>query len=415
MGNRKVVTIEQIADDMGRAAKVVGVPPDQLTRADYRLAAPRYQDSDFHTFGGFAAIKSSFYPKQADFATILRLKDIKSNQRKLDIQQGSDEIFKEQLLEDLAKIPPIKIKTYSSKKGKTKIERYLNLVISDVHIGSDLKKEETGHDYGLVEEARAIGMATRTTIEYKLPYRNETALNVFLNGDMIQNNLHGISTADVTLQQVWRAQWLITNMICQFAQHFKEVNVYCTTGNHDRNPDTHKKLAISMKWASYATTIYYASKLATRLLPNVRWNIPKTPWTDASVLGWKMRATHGDTFMKISNPGSSFEMKPLEAKINRINASLKDSSEIKVFILGHHHIPMVTCIGNGSFLVLNGSTQQPDTFANSINILETENIQVLFETTREYAVGDFRFININESFEDKSLDKIIPPWPGLQN
>jgi predicted phosphodiesterase len=128
-----------------------------------------------------------------------------------------------------------------------------------------------------------------------------------------------------------------------------------------------------------------------------------------------MRATHSDTFLNIGNPGMTLKMKVIEEKINKINASLKDMHEVKVFLLGHTHVPVVTQMSNGSFVLINGSTQPPTPFTISMDILETSNVQLMFETTSEFAVGDLRFIQLNKSGADSSLDQLIPPWPGLNS
>jgi len=100
-------------------------------------------------------------------------------------------------------------------------------------------------------------------------------------------------------------------------------------------------------------------------------------------------------------------------QINKINASLDDADEIEAFLLGHTHMPVVTQLANGSFVLVNGSSQPPDAFVNSMDVLETSNVQLMFETTTEHVVGDFRFIQLNQSAKDASLDSIIKPWPGL--
>ena len=94
---------------------------------------------------------------------------------------------------------------------------------------------------------------------------------------------------------------------------------------------------------------------------------------------------------------------------------MKDKDEYKIFIVGHVHHALATPLTNGTHLITNGALVPPNSFAQSLNIMESQQIQVLFETTPEHPVGDLRFINVtaNDPYKDKSLDKIIEPFKGL--
>jgi hypothetical protein len=124
-------------------------------------------------------------------------------------------------------------------------------------------------------------------------------------------------------------------------------------------------------------------------------------------------ATHGDTHLNPGNPGKSVNIGSLENQINKINASLKDSTEYKAFICGHVHLPLVTQLPNSTYMIINGALVLPNGFAQNLGIMESQQVQVMFESTAKHAVGDFRFINVGKSAERRDLDKLVQPFPGL--
>lgn len=152
-------------------------------------------------------------------------------------------------------------------------------------------------------------------------------------------------------------------------------------------------------------------KQALRHLPNVTVLIPKTPYLVYESFGMKAFGTHGDTVLNPGNPGSSINIRSIENQINRINASLKDSEEYKLFFVGHVHVGSFTQLPNGATFVTNGALIPPDSYSVSIGIFENSCGQTLFESVKGYIFGDYRFIRVNSyTDKDKSLDKIIKPF-----
>src|SRR5882724_5445104 len=158
---KPVFKVEHLAEDIKRAAEILEIPPHEMTRNHYRQCNPHYTENDFALCGGFGRIKSTFFPKPLNEATILRLKDLRQNQNQIAKAVGSQEIFFEELREILKHLPPLKMIPYKVTKSDKKIERYINTLISDIHIGSDQLKDETGHAYGKIEEARALAFIVR--------------------------------------------------------------------------------------------------------------------------------------------------------------------------------------------------------------------------------------------------------------
>lgn len=328
------------------------------------------------------------------------------------VEKSSSLNYLEQFANNIfsGKVKPVK--PYASRE---KAERVLNLVFSDVHIGADLKKDETGTaNYGPVEESRRVAAIVKEVINYKPQYRKTTELEVLLLGDLCQGQLHDPRDGAPLAEQLCRVIHVFSQALSQLAANFPKVRVRCSTGNHGRNTARHNNRAVNQKWDSHETVVYYALKAALKNQKNVEFFIPKTPYGSYEVFGQRILYTHGDTFLNPGYPGKSINVKGLESQINTINSSLEDTKEFKVAIVGHVHTASQTYLSNGCVMITNGALIEPDQYAVSIGIIETQTGQMLFESFPGYAIGDTRYVRVGTKEDnDKSLDKIIQPWSEL--
>jgi len=418
--------LQEIIETITGCSVLLGVLPQDLTP---KLIKECYEDDkesfdlvwrDIKVYGGLAKILEAHFPVVNNKAAGIKLINQKTaslnkkDNRKvleMDMLQESVEEWSERVFK--GKFPAPLHQT----KSKKDTSRYLTLVLSDLHFGSDVLKEETGvMDYGKIEESRRIAKIVYETIEYKKQHRKDTSLNVLLLGDVIQNQLHDARDGAVLAEQVCRAIYLLTQVIQRLSQEFPSVIVYSNTGNHGRYTSRHHNRATNQKWDSHETVITYAVKNACSSLKNVTFVIPKTAFVNYELFGQKIFATHGDTALNTGFPGSSINVKSLETQINKINASLSDTQEYKVFICGHVHTGSLVHLNNGSTLITNGALIPPDQYAGSIGIFETKCGQWLFETISGYPVGDSRFLQVDGSTDnDASLDKIISPFIGFND
>ena len=294
-------------------------------------------------------------------------------------------------------------------------KRALNLTLSDLHFGADIKAQETGYlTYGTVEESRRFAEIIKQTIEYKPQYRKDTELHVNLAGDIIQHKLHDPQDAAPVSEQICRAIHLLSQGFAHLAENFPKVTVYCATGNHGRDLNRHRDRATSGKWDSLETIIYFALKKQLSLYKNLTFIIPKTQYVTYEVFGHKHFVTHGDNVIKSGNPGKSLNIASMENQINRINNSLKDAEEIHVCIVGHTHCASVSNLNSGCVMITNGALPPVDQYTVSIGYLENRASQTLFETTKDHAVGDLRFLRVGQVVDNnKELDKLIIPFSSF--
>lgn len=334
-------------------------------------------------------------------------KDAKSNNKTsvetanfLDyVEQFSDTVFKG------------RIKAGPAPK-KVQIKRIHTLVLSDLHIGSDIDSATTGGlNYGKTEESRRLAAIVKQAGEYKPQYRKDTKLVIALLGDLIENNMHDARTGAPIAEQVCRAIHLLIQAVGYLGTKYAEIEIHCATGNHDRILSRHPKRAVHGKYDSYATMIYFALKSAVSNVKHIKVHIPKTPIGSYDVFGKKIGFTHADTVIKPGGIYSTVNVKDLEQQMNKINAALPDKDEYSAIVYGHTHIGHVIHLSNGTILIGNGGLPPPEDFAISIGCFESNNGQWIFESVPGYPVGDMRYIRVNEGYDkDATLDAIITPW-----
>lgn len=377
--------------------------------------------SAVRNLGGYTALRDAAFPRDpADSATLpIRLVQVREeaskNRKDAKIAAKEDHFWTkfEELSSKLfeKKIVAPTFKTAPGAKAKKGIQRELHILLSDLHFGSDLDPRYVPLKYGTVEEARRLAHVVKTVINYKRDHRSETRLRVHLAGDIIQGQLHDQRDGDILAAQVARAIHLLSQAMAIFSAEFPEVTVDCSTGNHDRFTSRHKERATYEKADSLSTIIYYSVKKASASLKNVSFDITRKPYVTFDTFGAKCFGTHGDTVLNPGYPGNVINAKGLEGQINRINASLPNADEYKLFFVGHVHVGTIIHMGNGAIMITNGALIPSDQYSVSIGLFENACGQTMWESVPGHVVGDYRFITVNGATDkDESLDKVIEPF-----
>jgi hypothetical protein len=399
------------------AAKDNDVPQSAVTPVMFWGSARDIAEWDVRRLGGFSALKKQLFPfrPEEDDVSAFWLKSDNAKDNK-DLKLATrDEAFFKSLEKYSDRVFSGKMKPAVVKSSGRATDRVITAVLSDLHFGSDIKREETGHNYQKIEESRRLAKVVSEIANYKIQYRDRTDLELLILGDVIQNQLHSPMDGAVLAEQCARAIHLLSQAVGVLAGSFKKIRVRCATGNHGRNTARHQSRAVDQKWDSIETIIYYAVKKACAALKNVEFFIPKTPYGTYSVFGSNILYTHGDGAINPGNPGKAIAIGSLENQTNRINASLPDHGEYSVFIVGHVHTASSTHLGNGAVMLTNGALCPPDQFATTIGIFESSAGQYVFESIKGFPFGDSRFIRVNsDTDKDKSLDSVIKPWKSFE-
>jgi hypothetical protein len=423
-------TTTAIAELMPQAAVVLKVATSELTYAqfkgwlkdekEYDATGLRHLAASLSSAGGFVQVRNAYFPGVETEALLERteLRGTAREQRLATAVVADQALFlrafEKRLTEVLAKNGKVRPFGYSVKKSKEREERVVNLLLSDLHFGSWLDPREVPYKYGYVEESRRLASVVKRTIEFKVDYRPVTKLKVWFGGDIIKGLIHDMQTGVSLAEQQADAMYLLDQALTVLAGSYPSVEVFCSSGNHDRNVARHHDRATAGKFDSYATTVYNAVKLSMRHLPNVTMHIPRTAWCEVTNFGRKLYLTHGDTNLNPGNPGNSIDVRKLENQMNRINAGEAENGRkpFEAFAVGHVHVGSQSQLGPG-ILLTNGALIPPDPYATSLNYIAVRSGQTLFESTPHRLVGDYRFLEVDKVTDrDASLDKVIAPWSG---
>ncbi len=284
----------------------------------------------FNKFSNLVIEAKEKYPVLNDLEVPVSVSDKDIEKYRLSLEKTQNQKFNKNKLQDGSFFDYLERFSDQVFKGRVtnkrikyknnKIQRVHNLVLSDLHFGSDLKGDETGSvDYGLKEESRRFAKVIKEAAKYKQQYKKHTELHILLLGDIIENSMHDPRTGAIIAEQCARAIHLLTQGITYLSNYYPKVIVHCATGNHDRITSRHMGRAIHQKHDSYSTIIYYAIKKALDKVENVSFDIPKAPISSYSALGHKIGFTHGDTVIKTGNPGNNINIKALENRYSSGN------------------------------------------------------------------------------------------------
>lgn len=331
-------------------------------------------------------------------------RQLSSLQTKHDLLKSRQSFLTEDITEIFGKVN-FRLTPYKT-RAKKQAKRYVNIMLSDLHYGADLNPEEDPIAYGTTEERRRTAFLAREVIEFKPHYRDNTELVVHLAGDLIQGKLHDLASAAPMAEQVTRAIYLLSSFLRRGVEHYPNVTVYCTPGNHGRIKDRHVDRAVQQKWDSFENIIYEALRIAFKGVPNIKFHIPKTPFYEYSLLGMKGFITHGDTVLNPGYPGRAINVARLESQVLKLKEARGD---YKLVGVGHVHVPSVTHLPS-TVLLTNGCLIPPDSFSQSIGTHSSACVQQMWETVDGYMFGDHRMLNVTTHTDnDKSLDAVIGP------
>lgn len=303
--------------------------------------------------------------------------------------------------------PAIKPQPYARKAKTEDFNRVLTVHLSDLHFGTDLKPDEHLLAYSNREEARRLAHILKNTLDYKTDKRDQTTLQILLNGDLFAGLLghDDRAVAELTVQML-RCVHLLVQFVAHCCGHFRRVVVRVQPGNHARNLLRHHQRADNAKWDNFELITAVMMQGPLRQHTNLVWDIPKRPISFFKVFGHQFAMTHGDTVLG-KKPGTA----ALEAALSGMKASgfYKLAGKMDVLFLGHWHKGILESVGD-TVVITNPPLLPPDGFSESSGYLNACG-QWLVESTPAYAVGDTRLVRVDESQDkDKSLDSLISPW-----
>ena len=304
---------------------------------------------------------------------------------------------------------------YVGKRAHSPHKRIVNVLLSDLHFGSHLTSEEVPIEYNTVQESRRLGRVVAQVADYKRQYRSESKLIIHILGDIIQGQLHDQRDGEPLAIQFAAAVHYLTQAIMFLASQYPSVEIYCQTGNHGRNMSRHPDRAVNQKFDSIESMVYVATRTAVinSGITNCKFSIPKTPYYTVNLFDAKMFATHGDGVLKPGYPGRSINIAGLAQQVSKWNTARNIGGPFSVFAVGHVHTGSITMLPGNVAMITNGCLVPPDAFSLSIGNPDNTCGQWVWEAVPGHAIGDQRFVVVDDAESVSKYNEIIKPFEGL--
>lgn len=304
---------------------------------------------------------------------------------------------------------------YSPKlKSVAKSESMGVLVATDLHYGVVVDGSEVpGNGVDSLALSRRTAFLAARSVDYKS--HKTRGARILLGGDIIEGEIHGRGTAEPLAQQIFNAQHCLHHLINLHVKAFGSVVVDCATGNHDRYPMRDMGRVVDQKWNSLSTLIYAWLAGLHKDNPNVKFNIPRTPYTVWKSPGGAVCVlTHGDTVYEISNPANAISYGKVRSKTSGLSAITRKThgGDVELVVLGHHHSPVVFCVDDFT-VAINGCLSGISSYSQSLGYHIGKPKQLIFEQTTEHVFGHPEFCDVSIGDNMKEMDKIVPPVPKI--
>lgn len=418
--------LEDVVEDIHRVLEETGLSPADISVSQYSRAGGKYDGRMLRRMGGFRAIVDEAFrdQMQKDIVTSRYLAGRRSYVNKLERQIGDKEAFQKNLLDSwkrvLEEAGPAQVSKLDKPAlpEKEKKERANLAVISDIHLGLKIDKDEVGNNaYDWTIGARRLGKYAEQVADYKIDHRDECQeLRVCLGGDLGQGVIHDDYGTDAIAYQNYGITLYLTQVIDYWRHHYNKITVEFTTDNHMRMPHRGPERNFHQKWDNFSTFgVALPLQMAFRGCSDVEFHVPKSAITTFNLLGHKFALTHGDTHLNSGSLGK-IDVSKISHQVLKLNAAQTDGKHYDAIIMGHVHTPLYMHLNEtNSFLVINGTGSGTDAFAASMGFFRTKPTQVLMEVTKSYPVGDFRIIDLSDADNEKRYESIIQPYKyGLE-
>jgi hypothetical protein len=418
--------LDHVLSEILRVADDLGIDPRLMKRKEF-LPNTDITKHDIEKYGGYAKLKQdaahaggvSPYKDMPEARGVeLRNNYVRGLERKVatadylsqKILEGFQEIFENNPIE----IPKANVKLKKTKHKK----RTLTLLWSDLHFGVDVDPREIlKSQFNWTIASRRMAKLVEQAALWKPEHREETTLQIVLNGDILHGIIH-LSEANVKeiQEQIWGAAAILTKAIGFLSQHFGRIDVLCLPGNHDRVTYRTHERAITQRWNSHSHSVFLALKCWFKDAKHVNFDIPMAGLGTYRLPGGELVvATHGDTEPSTSNVGKSFNVAKTTQALLKLDASDVFEDKVSVVLFGHWHQPSQFMLPDGTTCVVNGSLIGSESFAqNGIGFFNSMPAQVMFESVPGFPVGDFRIIQLRDADNNEELDKIIN-IPGIEH
>lgn len=412
---------KDIAEAIKNLSQNYAKPIEKVNLADLRDYG--VSERQIRNNGGLSKIKSLFFPDQEkDLKEIVKVSKAVTYQNKLEKKLGEKQLLEELICEivkeNINPLPKINSPKVKLKKGHEPVE--VVGMLNDTHIGLIVDSEEIGNinSFDFKEACRRFAFYGKQLAGYKAHKRDSVnKLHLILNGDLLAGLIHGLETKGIHLMihQVNAAVHIFTHLITYLAQTYPTIEVHGIAGNHDRS--IHKdggKRPVSEVYDSYANIIFFALSTAFRNSKQISFNFPKTAYGFINLPAGRAMYAHGDHIFSrpLGNPGKSINIKAMSESIRDFNAGeiAKGNKPVKLMLFAHVHTYAHFITSDGVEVYVSPSLVGLDQFAHSLTINNNFIAQPIFESSKQFILGDSRLVRLNSADKDSELDLIIPVY-----
>ncbi len=389
----------------------MGAPSAYLnrSRAGYRPAMPPRETGAFALSGALdEADDADLVNDAVDRADLSRLRRL---ERKVGDRGYLARTIERSIRAAFEQSPP-RIVRYTSLRPTIEhpTERLLVGLWSDIHFGLTVDPREVpGNAFNWQIAARRIAKLCVQLADWKPEHRDDTTLQIVLNGDIIAGVIHMDDAGQARLtEQIHGATQILVAALYFLRQHFGRIRVLALPGNHDR---VTRERQLAQRWDSHAHAIYLALQWAFHKDPAITFDVPRSGDGTFVLPGGKALAyaTHGDVAPSVGNISRGINTAKLAAELNKLNASGEFSAPVRVLLWGHWHQGLVMPFGNGTAAV-NGCLIGADPFARvGAGVLGGgAPMQLMFESSEAYPFGDSRFVYVRDADTDTAYDRVVP-------
>lgn len=282
------------------------------------------------------------------------------------------------------------------------------LLLSDLHLGSDLDALDEPVAFGAIQEARRLEFILREFIDFKPQYRDKTTALVIINGDIIEGMLLHDMRSGAPLAEQKTIFWkLFLPFISLIAAQYPSVHIECQPGNHGRDKLRHPGRATTSKWDSHEFSMYVALKMMCAGLKNVTWSIPFRAVSIVDLHGAKLGVTHADTELKLGDPDT--KSRENAASLDKVNATRIYGVEFDGWVFGHYHKARYQ--PRTPKVLWNAALVPPNGHARTSGYIDEPQGQFIWESVEGHIFGDVRFLEVGRAQdEDERLGKLIEPF-----
>lgn len=297
---------------------------------------------------------------------------------------------------------------FGTKKPSKPAKRTVCLLLSDLHLGSELSSLDEPMPFGAVQEARRLEYILRQTVDYKPQYRTNTKLKLLINGDVIEGQLMHQIGAGAPLAEQKAIFWsYFRRFIAELSRAFPQVDIHFQPGNHGRDKVRHPGRATWRKWDGHEWEMYFALAQMCSGLANVTCDLPFRAVSLIDLHGQNLLLTHADTEIKLGHPDGAAKANARE--FDRCNATEMFGGTFTAVALGHFHSGRA--IYGDVIQLWNGALVPPNGHARASGYIGEAMGQFLWEAVPGFPVGDVRFIKVGAAQDnDSNLGKIIKPF-----